>query len=192
MAMASPKPATKTVARSDPVESFNTWLVQSISHLHSLLILLFYRYQFNALVQDPVRQLLHSLPLLSVLQMINMMACFPPARRNGTLISNSGSKSNSHQKGHRNNKGISIAGLIIVCSSAFGLLNSSVMPSRAYNDPACPSICLHIIATGYTRHHHLHDPPWRSSDDSPPSYDVSVRSFLIACHHAVDLHLWHR
>ncbi|KAI9792669.1 MAG: Glycosylphosphatidylinositol (GPI) anchor assembly protein [Peltula sp. TS41687] len=102
--MTSPKPATKAVASSDPVEPFNSALARSISHLHPLLILIAYRYQFNALIQDPVRQLLNSLPLLAILQAIYMGACFPPAWMNRPAPSNNDSKCNSQRSKERSSQ----------------------------------------------------------------------------------------
>lgn len=131
--MTSSKSAGQVKASSEPIESFNTGLAQSISHLHPLFILVVYRYQFNALVQDPIRQLLNSLPLLSILQTIYVMACFTPAPRNGSAALNRGSKS-SQRNGHRNTKGgMPVSKHIVVRSFTFCTLRFQPETVKTYH-----------------------------------------------------------
>jgi phosphatidylinositol glycan class F len=89
----SQAPAEKPSA--PPVNILPSQLAQGYSYVHPVLLLALCAFRFDALVADPVQELLRDLPWLALLQMFYVMLCLPPAR---SQASEAGSDSEEKKK----------------------------------------------------------------------------------------------
>lgn len=62
-----------------PVNILSSQLARTYSYVHPILLLALCILRFEALVADPVQELLRDLPWLAVLQIFYVMLCLPPA-----------------------------------------------------------------------------------------------------------------
>lgn len=74
---------------SAPVNILPSQLARTYSYVHPALLLALGAARFEALVADPVRELLKDLPWLTLLQIFYVMLCLPPAGSTPTDTSSS-------------------------------------------------------------------------------------------------------
>ncbi|KAJ5718974.1 hypothetical protein N7493_007429 [Penicillium malachiteum] len=86
-----------------PVNILPSQLAQTYSYVHPTILLTLGATRFNALVEDPVSELLNDLPWLALLQLSYVILCLPPA---GSLASDS----SSNEKSQRSTSGITRPG----------------------------------------------------------------------------------
>ncbi|KAJ6037406.1 hypothetical protein N7540_001685 [Penicillium herquei] len=77
-----------------PVNILPSQLSQTYSYVHPTILLALGATRFNALVEDPVSELLNDLPWLALLQLSYVILCLPPA---GSLASDSSSNEKSQR-----------------------------------------------------------------------------------------------
>lgn len=78
-----------------PVNILPSQLAQAYSYAHPAVLLGLLAYRFEALVADPVRELLTDLPWLAALQISHVVLCLPPA---GTASIEVGSGADEEKK----------------------------------------------------------------------------------------------
>lgn len=87
MASTPPSPSASTTALAPPtpkpsapaVPFLSSKTARAYSFIHPFLLLGLLALRFDALVSDPVAELLNDLPLLALLQVGYVMICLPPA-----------------------------------------------------------------------------------------------------------------
>lgn len=84
-----------------PVNILPSQLAQTYSYAHPVLLLALGASRFNALVENPVQELLKDLPWLALLQLLYVLLCLPPA---GTTVSVSDGPSGNDTKSARSRK----------------------------------------------------------------------------------------
>ncbi|KAE8150794.1 GPI biosynthesis protein family Pig-F-domain-containing protein [Aspergillus avenaceus] len=62
-----------------PTQILNTTIAKLYSTIHPLVLLILVTVRFDALVQDPISELLNDLPFLVGLQLLFVVLCLPPA-----------------------------------------------------------------------------------------------------------------
>ncbi|KAJ5911935.1 Glycosylphosphatidylinositol anchor biosynthesis protein 11 [Penicillium subrubescens] len=80
----SPTQAPAEKPSPPPIDILPSQLAQAYSYVHPAVLLGLYAYRFEALVADPVRELLADLPWLAALQISFVMLCLPPAGSTST------------------------------------------------------------------------------------------------------------
>lgn len=97
--MASPTSPSSVIAPGSPSQApaekpsapttniLPSHLAQTYSYVHPAVLLGLCAYRFEALVADPVRELLADLPWLAALQISYVMLCLPPAGTTSTEAS---------------------------------------------------------------------------------------------------------
>jgi phosphatidylinositol glycan class F len=75
----SPTQAPAEKPSPPPINILPSQLAQTYSYVHPVVLLGLYAYRFEALVANPVRELLTDLPWLAALQISYVILCLPPA-----------------------------------------------------------------------------------------------------------------
>ncbi|KAJ5278704.1 hypothetical protein N7478_004076 [Penicillium angulare] len=88
-------------ASAPPVNTLPSQLAQTYSYAHPVLLLALGASRFNALVENPVQELLKDLPWLALLQLVYVLLCLPPA---GTTVPVSDGPSGHDTKSPRSRK----------------------------------------------------------------------------------------
>lgn len=91
----SPTQAPAEKPSPPPVNVLPSQLAQAYSYAHPAVLLGLCAYRFEALVADPVRELLTDLPWLAALQISYVVLCLPPA---GTTSTEAGSGADEEKK----------------------------------------------------------------------------------------------
>lgn len=111
----STKPATPTL----PVELLSNDTARLYTHLHPVLVLSLYAFQFQSIVADPVPALIRTLIPLSVLQVAYVAICLPPTGGTAsTPIVNDKRKPGEKKKVEKGKLEKEVGGKIIVRSPA--------------------------------------------------------------------------
>jgi phosphatidylinositol glycan class F len=76
-------PERKTHSSSLPVNTLDSNLARSFTHIHPVLLLSLYYLRFDALVADPVAGLLVSSVPVAAIQLAYLAICLPPAGGSG-------------------------------------------------------------------------------------------------------------
>ncbi|KAI9777772.1 MAG: Glycosylphosphatidylinositol (GPI) anchor assembly protein [Geoglossum umbratile] len=94
-------PERKTHSSSLPVNTLDSTLARSFTHIHPVLLLSLYYLRFDALVADPVAELLVSSVPVAAIQLAYLAICLPPAGGSGAASSSlaAGRPSKAPRKG---------------------------------------------------------------------------------------------
>ncbi|KAJ5688547.1 Glycosylphosphatidylinositol anchor biosynthesis protein 11, partial [Penicillium macrosclerotiorum] len=92
---ASPSQAPAEKPSAPPVNILPSQVARTYSYAHPLLLLGLCALRFEALVADPVRELLADLPWLAGLQLFYVLLCLPPA---GSTLSTEGGSTDEDKK----------------------------------------------------------------------------------------------
>lgn len=74
---------TKPRPPATPIDILNNDAAKLYTHIHPILVLSVYAYQFGAIVADPVSALTSTLVPLSILQIAYVAICLPPTGSSG-------------------------------------------------------------------------------------------------------------
>ncbi|GIC84400.1 PIG-F family protein [Aspergillus udagawae] len=85
-ASSAPVPPLAMKPSAPPVNILPTQLARTYSFVHPAALLAILAVRFEALVADPVAEMLNTLPFLALLQVTYVMVCLPPA---GSVLSSS-------------------------------------------------------------------------------------------------------
>ena len=69
-----------------PIEPLNTEIAKLYTHIHPILVLSLYAFQFKAIVADPVPALTQTLVPLAVLQIVFVGLCLPPTGSSAVVV----------------------------------------------------------------------------------------------------------
>ena len=75
---------TKSRPPASPIDILNNDAARLYTHLHPVLVLSLYAYQFRSIVADPVPVLTTTLIPLSILQIAYVAICLPPTGGSGS------------------------------------------------------------------------------------------------------------
>jgi phosphatidylinositol glycan class F len=77
---------TKPRAPAQPIDILHNDAAKLYTHIHPILVLSAYAYQFSSIVADPVPALTSALVPLSVLQIAYVAICLPPTGSSGLTV----------------------------------------------------------------------------------------------------------
>lgn len=108
-ASATSKPKPSTAA---PIEPLKNDAARLYTHIHPVVILSLYAYQFMAIVADPVPALLSILAPLAVLQVAHVAICLPPTGETPKVKKSKPGEKKRHTPGKLES---GVNGTIVVC-----------------------------------------------------------------------------
>lgn len=137
--------STSSVATTAPVQTLRHKRSRIFIHLHALLILLSYYFQFGRIVLNPVPSLAFTLLPVSIIQASYVVNCLPLARRKAATSPERTGKATARKKDANAREDGDLLRRVVVCACPpMSALSSSSSPAD-HSKPAVLSLLLALL-----------------------------------------------